>query len=79
VSADSEEGCCKICHAHMDVAFGDEPTDICHSCAYDELDRLKASVKELAADNELLRRLLEQMRASRDEAVWLLESGGEPT
>jgi hypothetical protein len=68
--SDEEEGCCEICHAHMDVEFGDDPTDICHSCAYAELDDVRDRERKLEAE-------LEAYRIREELGVMELEVKGE--
>lgn len=37
-----EDGFCVLCgRGPMIVEYGDEPTDICHSCAHEEVSRLR--------------------------------------
>jgi len=38
---------CRLCHQTMSTDDGCDPTDICHSCAHSEVDRLKQRIQEL--------------------------------
>jgi hypothetical protein len=58
LSDEEDDGLCDVCHAHMDVKWGDDPTDICHSCAYVELDHLRAENARLTSNNAALTELV---------------------
>jgi hypothetical protein len=45
----ANEGCCAQCFSVMQVADGDDPTELCHSCVYEEVDRLRAREQQRIA------------------------------
>jgi hypothetical protein len=47
-----DDGDCIRCNATMTVEDGLEPTDICHSCIYVEVDDLRAQLAKAEGDAE---------------------------